>query len=165
MEESGLAFRVAVSAAALMLGSATVAETITERFGKLEIIGEFGNSELRFNGKPLNPNIAGNNFLSFEKKIAFRDRDLVLIQDNGGTSCPSQFHIIDISKRGAIPTKAFGSCTEGIKVQKTKTGLRMTMGGYAGPGVEPQDVDTLTNKRYIYLYVNGKLSENGNPVL
>jgi hypothetical protein len=143
---------------------AAYAEVVSSRFGKLEIVGEWGESKLLFKGRSLAPPVEGNNFLSFEKKVVLADRDLVVVQDNGGTGCPALLYIIDVSKAGAKTTGAFGSCTDLVQITSIANGVRISMQGFVGPAGSQNDIRKALRKRYVYEYQFGTLRLNGKPI-
>lgn len=114
---------------------------------------------LFFQGRPVSPRVEGNSFLSFEKRFEFPNTDLVLVQDTGGTACPAQYYVINVSNRGARASRPFGTCSDLIYVSRTAEGLTVSMPGFMGPFEPRRSGQQAARKRYIYTYTKGAVVE------
>ena len=65
-----------------------VAEDMSTRFGPLSINDE---RMLLFKGRPLHPEVQGNNLLKFVRKFEIDGMDVILLEDIGGTACPELY--------------------------------------------------------------------------
>src|SRR5437016_5330280 len=102
----------------LVCGSVVAQETntVSTRFGALTV-NEAG--VLRFKGTPFKPTIEANNSLDLSEPYQIGSSDVVLITDNGGTSCPALYYFVTVTKTGATVTPAFGTCSDLIKTKRT----------------------------------------------
>lgn len=126
--------------------------------------GEFNINELNvllYNGKPLFPNIQGNNSLSILNIYHNDDSDIILIQNNGGTACPALYHIVEVSSsHDVIATSKFGSCSDLVSFKKSKQGIFVTMPGFQGP-FEPESNQRMAAlQKHSYLYKDGKITQS-----
>jgi hypothetical protein len=119
---------------------------------------------LLFNGKTVRPRVEGNPFLNFKGVHHFRGYDLVLAEIEGGSACAAIYHIVRVSPRGAVATGEFGTCSDLIRVTRTAAGLRMTMPGFMGPTMPASVRDRAARRTHVFLYANGRVTENGRPV-
>lgn len=120
--------------------------------GKLVITGESGEKKLLLNDKLLRDSDGFS--LSFEKKFAVGNKDVVLIMNNsGGTACPVQYFFVTVTSQGVTKlSPEFGSCSDLAKPIKKGTKIIVTMPKMTGRG----------NDKYVYY--NGILTENGQPI-
>lgn len=136
--------------------SVAQAEEQATRFGTLTVDSE---NILHFQGRPVAERVQGNNSLSFEQSFQFPGYDLVLVQDNGGTGCPAQYHIVKVTRAGASATKAFGTCSDLARTTKTKTGLLVTMPDFSSAVQGEAAMHRAARQRHSFTYANGKIQE------
>ena len=135
--------------------------TIQTRFGALTV-NDAG--VLLFKGAPLQPTIEANNSLDLGEAYQIGSSDIVLVTDNGGTACPALYYFVTVTKSGAKPTPAFGSCSDLLKIKRTGDSISVSMPGYAGPS-EPKRAQTrAARERHVFIYRTGVVTENGKPV-
>ncbi|RYG70883.1 hypothetical protein EON80_06535 [bacterium] len=149
--------------ATLMAGvaSAAWAQNYSTRFGTLFIDDEH---VLSFNGKPVQSSVVGNNSLTYIEKFQFgKTKDVVLVQDNGGTACPAQYHFVTLTKSGAKGTKAFGTCNEATKVSRQGDTIRVEMQGFATRFQSEAVQDKAFKEKHVFLFKNGWLTESVLP--
>jgi hypothetical protein len=131
------------------------------RYGTLRVNADH---ILLFNGRPVRPRVEGNSSLEVKTVYHFRGYDLALVEDIGGSGCPALYHVVRLSPRGAIATGEFGTCSDLIRVTRTAAGLRMTMPGFMGPTMPASVRDRAARRTHVFLYANGRVTENGRPV-
>ena len=152
-------FKKIVATLVLSLFVSTVfSKEIPTRFGSLDINEE---NVLLFNNQPLNPEVRGNNSLSLINTYQFDNKDVVLVQDTGGTACPALFHFINVSASGVKATSEFGSCTDLISVKKVKNAVVVKMGGYRPMSFSKAEFRKASKEKFIYIFKDGVLTENG----
>lgn len=146
---------------ALAFSTLVFAENIPTRFGKLEI----KDNMLLFQGRPVSPEVNGNNSLNVKGTYQLGDiSDVVLIQDNGGSGCPAQLYFITLSKAGSKVVGPFGSCIDAIHVKQLSDAISVTMVGFIGAPESDADLAEAAKEKYIYFFKNGVLTENGKRV-
>lgn len=155
-------FRLKTLVVALFFMSSIVfAEDIPTRFGLLQIDSE---NMLLYNNRPLNPEIQGNSRLITNETFQIGNKDIVLIQDVGGTACPSLFYFVSISINGIEATPPFGTCSDLIKTKQIAETISVRMAGFQGP-FEPEEAKRKAAKEiYVFTFKNGVLTENGKIV-
>jgi hypothetical protein len=131
------------------------AETIATRYGSLQINGE---NTLVYKGKPVSPEIQGNNSLSVAASYKSGLEDLFVLQDNGGTGCPAQFYIVALNATGLRATSAFGTCSDLAKIEKKPGEIKVTMPGFQGPGEPASAQRRAAKERVSFIYVDGRLT-------
>ena len=150
-----------LATAALLFSATTMAEDIPTRFGSLKINSE---GMLLFKNRPFNPEIQGNNSLSVIGTYQVDNRDLVLIQDNGGTACPALLHFVSVSASGAKSTAAFGSCSDLITVENNYNSISVTMPGFVGPLESKAAQRKASKEKHVYVFNGAVLTENGKQI-
>ncbi len=150
-----------LAATVLLFSSAVMAEDIPTRFGSLKINDE---GALLFKNRPFKPEIQGNNSLSVMGTYQIDNRDLVLVQDNGGTACPAQFYFISVSASGAKATSEFGTCADLITVKKMPDSISVTMPGYQGSFESKAAQRKASKEKHVYVFNGVVLTENGKPI-
>ncbi|UTH75184.1 hypothetical protein [Chromobacterium sp. IIBBL 290-4] len=143
------------------LASATWADALPTRFGQLQVNDE---NQLLFNGKPLKPEVQGNNGLSLLEKYTIDDKDVVLVQDNGGTACPATYYFATVSKARVSATPGFGTCSDLIKVKQDGVVLTVSMPGYKGEFESKASQKKAGKEKHLFVYKDGRVTENGKPV-
>jgi hypothetical protein len=150
-----------LSLSLLSLASFAHAENISTRFGTLSINNEH---MLLYKNRPLNPEIHGNNSLSVIGTYQLGSSDVVLIRDNGGSSCPAQFYFVTTSASGVKASSAFGTCTDLIEVKPMADSILVTMRGFRGPAAPQAEQRKSVKEKHVYVFKAGALTENGKPV-
>lgn len=151
---------------ALLLLAATSAlaqetNSTTTRFGTLTVSDA---GVLLFNGNPFIPTIEANNSLDLSGPFQIDATDVVLVTDNGGTSCPALLYFVTASKSGAQATPAFGTCSDLIKTKHSGDSISVSMPGYQGPMESKKAQTRAARERHIFIYRGGVVTENGKPV-
>jgi hypothetical protein len=161
-------WKMIVASAALIAGSVFAQPTplpqerqeVVTRFGSLTVNDD---KALSFKGRQFTPPIIGNNSLSLNDPIQIGETDVVLVQDNGGTACPSLYYFVTVSRSGAKATKAFGTCADVTSMKKVGDSIRVVMPGFRGP-FEPESVQLRANRqRHVFVFRAGVITENGKP--
>lgn len=150
-----------LATAALLFSATTMAEDIPTRFGSLKINSE---GTLLFKNRPFNPEIQGNASLSVIGTYQIDNRDLVLIQDTGGTACPVQLYFVSVSTSGAKATSAFGSCADVVAVKNNYNSISIKMPGYRGPFQAKAEYRKASREKYVYVFDGVVLTENGKQI-
>jgi hypothetical protein len=120
--------------------------------------------QLLFKGRPLHPDVVGNNALSLKGTFHLAGADALLFQDLGGEACPYQWYIVTVSRSGAASTPEFGSCGEFLGAALRGQTIVVRTRGFQGP-MEPQAAQVRAAKQtHTYIYSHGKVTENGKPV-
>ncbi len=136
------------------------AENIPTRFGQLEIQDR---TTLLYQGLPLTPEIQGNVSLSVEGVYQIGNRDIVLIQDNGGTACPALLYVVSLSQNGVEATAAFGSCSDLIETEQVADSIYISMPGFVGR-FEPEDAQLKAAEEiHVFIFKDGVLTESKIP--
>ncbi|WP_321926896.1 hypothetical protein [Paraburkholderia guartelaensis] len=139
------------------LGGDRIAET---PFGKLS---ESDDNVLLLDGKPVSPQIQGNNSLSFIAQVALKNRRAVLVQDNGGTACPAMFRWVTLRDDGYTVSNWFGSCSDLAKVSAAAGKLIVTMPDFVGDAAPEAEQKRVARRKMTYVYDGKNLTENGKP--
>lgn len=127
------------------------------RFGNL-VVDE--DNLLHFKGQAVEAKVQGNNSLSVEATYQFPGYDLVLVQDNGGTGCPAEYYVVKVTRAGAVATEAFGTCSDLARPVKTKTGLTVSMPGFASQVQGEAAERRAARERHTFTYAAGQISES-----
>jgi hypothetical protein len=146
---------IAISA----LGQETT--TIQTRFGALTVSDA---GVLLFKGTPVQPTIEANNSLDLSQPYQIGTSDVVLITDNGGTSCPALYYFVTVTKSGAKVTPSFGTCSDLIKIKRTGDSISVSMPGYQGPSESKRAQLRAARERHVFIYHAGVVTENDKPV-
>ena len=88
---------------------------------------------LLFKGKPLKPSIEGNSGLSIIGKYQDGAKDLLVIQDTGGSGCPAQFQMLTVTASQIVASKPFGTCSDLIQIVQEGSIVVISMPGFMGP--------------------------------
>lgn len=134
----------------------TTNNLISTRFGSLKI----KENEIFYEGNPLNPSIQGNTSLSTLGVYSVSNADIVLVRDNGGTSCPSLYYLIYMSKNGVKATPSFGTCGDLIEIKQVNEKLLIVIPEFVGI-FEPETKSTPL-RNTIFTFDGTVLKENGN---
>jgi hypothetical protein len=166
-KENLFMWKIIVASVALIAGSVFAQplpqerQEVVTRFGSLTVNDD---KELLFKGRGLTPSVGGNNSLSLNDPIQMGEADVVLVQDNGGTGCPSLYYFVTVSRTGARATKAFGTCGDVTSVKKVGDSIRVTMPGFRGP-FESESVQLrAARQRHVFIFRAGVVTQNGKPV-
>jgi hypothetical protein len=151
--------------ALLLLASASApaqeTTTIQTRFGALTVSDA---GVLLFKGTPVQPTIEANNSLDLSKPFEIGAADVVLVTDNGGTSCPALYYFVTVTKSGAKVSPAFGTCSDLIKIKHIGDSISVSMPGYQGPSESKRAQQKAARERHVFIYRAGVVTEGGKPV-
>lgn len=112
--------------------------------------------------------IQGNSSLSLVAHLELKDRDVVLLQDNGGTACPALYRFASITAQGIAVTPEFGTCSDiaAITHQPPSPGKDpepvVTMTGFLGPFESSQAQKHATMRAHRYVLRRGQVKELGS---
>ena len=137
---------------------------VKTRFGTVSVRDD--DKALLFKGKPVQPAIEGNSNLHIVAQYEWGADDVLLLQDTGGSACPSQFRIVQLSAKGLKTSPAFGTCSDLIYPSfDAKTGVTVTMVGFAGPFDSAAAQKKAGMGKAVYRWDGkGTLMENGRVV-
>jgi len=161
---------VVTAAFAVSLVSTVLAGSVqvTTRFGALTVETIAGRVNFQgrvlYEGRPLHPDVRGNNALYVAQKFQLAGSDAVLFRDAGGTACPDLWYFVSVSPSGAASTPEFGSC--GSLVGTTQKGQTIVVRtrGFLGP-FEPEAARANASKQtHEFVYHAGVVTENGKAV-
>ena len=131
------------------------------RFG---VVAVDKNATLTVNGEPVKPTVQGNSSLTLEKVFQLNDRDLVLVQDDGGQACPALYYIVILRRMNATTFGSFGTCAEYISAEQNGQSITMKLPGYSGP-FEGQSSRAKSSRTIeTFVYANGRMTEDGKSV-
>lgn len=138
----------------MVSGIGSYEKSFKTRYGALTINDD--TRTLQFKGKPVLPNVEGNNSLSIIATYELGKNDVVLLQSNGGTACPAQYIFITISTAGVRATPEFGTCSDIIHVTSDlKNSVKVVMIGTTGP-FEPSAARRKAGmSKAVFRYLNG----------
>lgn len=148
----------------LLAGASALAQetnAITTRFGALTVSDA---GVLLFKGTPVQPTIEANNSLDLSQPYQIGGSDVVLITDNGGTSCPALYYFVTATKSGAKVTPSFGTCSDLTRIKRTDDSISVSMPGYQGPSESKRAQLRAARERHVFIYHAGVVTENGKPV-
>ena len=137
--------------------SSIYAQDIPTRFGKLTINDE---NILLYKNKSFNPEIQGNSSLSHLGTYALGTKDIVLIQDNGGTGCPALLYLITLSESKVKASQPFGTCSDLIKVKATDKNVLVTMTGFQGPFESEKAQEKAAREKHLYSFNGEKIKHS-----
>ena len=138
--------------------------TVKTRFGTVSVRDD--DKALLLKGKPVQPAIEGNSNLHIVARHEWGADDVLLLQDTGGSACPAQFRILQLSVKGLKTSPAFGTCSDLIYPSfDAKTGVTVTMVGFAGPFESAAAQKKAGLSKAVYRWDGrGTLLENGRVV-
>jgi hypothetical protein len=136
-------------------------DELSTRHGKLSTSTD---NVLLFNGKPVKPEVQGNNSLSFVEKFQLGNTDVVLVQDNGGSACPAQYHFVTVAASGIRVSPSFGSCSDLAEVSRKGDQILVSMPGFVGPFESKAAQAKAARRKHVFVYANGVVTENGKPI-
>jgi hypothetical protein len=141
-----------------VMAQAEAAYRLATRFGELSVRKD---EILRFEERPLEPELKSSNGLYLRDPFAIGDADVVLVTGVGGTACPDVYWFVTVTKTEVRATPRFGTCSVALSVQQEGSSIRVTMRGYRGP-MEPQaEQRKAAATTHTFLYTNGVVSELG----
>jgi hypothetical protein len=141
-------------------GSAALAGEIATRYGGLKVGGRFQN-EISFKGRRL---VQADNGLSEVRTFKVGGKDVVLLQETGGSACPALYYFVTVSPSGARATRAFGTCAEQISVSQKGDRILVSMPGHLGPFEPAGAREKAAKEKHVFTYRAGMVSESGKPV-
>ena|SRR2546425_1381502 len=156
-------FIISITLLLFVSANALAQETNTTRtrFGALTVSDA---RVLLFKGAPVEPKIEANNSMDLSEPYQIGASDVVLVTDNGGTSCPALYYFVTVTKSGAKVTPSFGTCSDLIKVKRTGDSISVSMPGYQGPFESKRAQLRAARERHVFIYRAGVITENGKPV-
>jgi hypothetical protein len=125
-------------------------------------IGE--DNVLLYDGKPLDPEIQGNNSLEIVQTLRLGSSDVALIADNGGSACPTLYYMVSVSAAGPKASATFGTCSDLIRVGQEGDTIWMTMPAYRGPFSSKLEQQRAAKEVHRFVYKSGVVTENGKPI-
>lgn len=135
-------------------------KSVEMRYGVLKINDD---NEILIGKNKLKSSIEANNGLSIVFSTELGSKDIALVMNSGGSSCPALFHIVNFDKRNYAVSKEFGTCSDLVNFTiMDEKNLKIEMVGFAGPH-EPEK-EKLKSMKVVttFIYnVNGRLKENG----
>jgi hypothetical protein len=154
---------------ASLLPAAVLADNngLVTRYGTLTMQAENRvnfEGRLFFHGKPLRPDVRGNNALYLRKTFRLANADTLLFEDSGGTGCPYLWYFVTVSRSGATATHAFGSCGELIDSAQSGQTITLRTHGFLGPFEPAAAQRKASGETHIYVFRHGVVTENGKAV-
>ena len=157
-------FCTTVLAAVLLalLGSEARAQSepayrVATRFGELSVRRD---EVLRFNERPLEPLLKGNNGLYVGNPFVIGESDVVLITVVGGTACPRLYWFVTVTRSGATATPAFGTCSVALTVTHSGDSIRVSMRGYRGPFEPAAERNKAAAQTHLFVFHDGVVTED-----
>ena len=86
-------------------------------------------------------------------------RDVVLVQETGGTTCPALYYFVYVSASGAGATPAFGTCNALTRVIRKGARLLVTMAGFPGPFERTPARARAAGETHVFTYRAGAVTE------
>lgn len=148
----------------LLAGAGALAQEgniITTRFGALTISDA---GTLLFKGNPLDPPFEEDAGLSLSQLNQIGDADVVLVTLDGGKACPALYYFVTVRESGAKITHAFGTCSDLIKITRTRDSISVSMPGFAGDFESKKAQRRAALEKHVFIYRAGVVTENGKPV-
>lgn len=142
--------------ALLLASTAASAQTLRTRFGSVAVNAD---NVLMVNGQIMQPQVTGNNELRIVHRYQLRTMDLVLIEDVGGTSCPSTYYVLRMDRADSQVSHPFGTCATMGRVTQAATGLTFEMIGYSPPNSSRSIQQAAMREQHRYVYANGRISD------
>jgi hypothetical protein len=136
---------------------------VKTRFGLVSVRED--DNRLLFKGKPVVPAIEGNNSLDIVAHYEMGQSDVLLLQDTGGTACPTLFHFITVNAAGVRVTPEFGTCSDIIypSMNSETATVTITTNGFMGPFEPEAEKQKAYMTKTVFRFVNGRVTENGKP--
>ena len=134
-------------------------KTIKTCYGILSISPD--TNTLQFKGKPVLPNIEGNNGLSIVRSYEIGKDNVVLLQNNGGTACPALYVFVKTNAAGLRATPEFGTCSGIIyPTSDLKNSVTVAMNGFMGPFNTTVEQRKAGMTKTVFRYADGSVSKN-----
>jgi hypothetical protein len=156
------------------VGAARVGSAIDDY--RSEVVTRFGvmaadrdRLTLLWQGKPLWPSGSGS-FSIVRHYSSWRQGELLLVQNTGGSACPALYHFIEVSPQGAVASQEFGTCSDLVYpfVKNDASGkpeIVVRMVAYVGPfGTEAQRREA-AHTRIEYVFNGKHLTRNGQRIV
>jgi hypothetical protein len=157
-------FCTTVLAAALLalVGSEARAQSapayrVATRFGELSVRRD---EVLRFNERPLEPLLKGNNGLYVGKPFVIGEADVVLVTVVGGTACPDLYWFVTVTRAGASATPSFGTCSVALSVTRAGDTIAVSMRGYRGPFEPEAERAKAAAQTHVFVFHDGVVTED-----
>ena len=140
----------------ILASTVASAQSLRTRYGTVAVNAD---KVLLVNGQIMQPQVTGNNELHIVHRYQLRTMDLVLIEDVGGTSCPSTYYVLQMDRANSQVSHAFGTCATMGRVTQTATGLTFEMIGYSPPNSSRSMQQAAMREQHRYSYANGRISD------
>ncbi len=128
-----------------------LSETNTEtRFGILQINPR--TKTLLWHNKATTPTIQGRNGLMIVGHYHAEKGDVLVVENQGGQACPSQYRVVFVNQKGLTASPEFGTCSEYFSVDQLHPD---------GADIRVADTSGPRPKAVIYRFANGVLTQNG----
>jgi len=138
-------------------------KTMKTRYGVLSVRED--DNTLLFKGKPVSPDIEGNNSLSIVASYELGKNDVFLLESAGGTACPALYRFVRINGSGLHATSEFGTCSDIIyPTSDLKESVTVAVVGFAGSGESAAAQRRAAMTKTVYKYLNGQIWVNGKPL-
>ncbi len=136
--------------------------TVKTRQGQLTVADD---NTLRLRGKPVLPQIQGNNFLGILMHYEIGNQDVVLLQNSGGSACPALYQFVILQAGSAKATPEFGSCSDITSPRwDGKNTVTLDMLGYAGPMNSEKEQRQAAMTKETYTYTQGRVMHKGKEI-
>jgi hypothetical protein len=139
------------------LAQSEPAYRVATRFGELSVRRD---EVLRFNERPLEPLLKGNNGLYVGNPFVIGEADVVLITVVGGTACPRLYWFVTVTRSGATATPSFGTCSVALTVTRTGDTIRVSMRGYRGPFEPEAERSKAAAQTHVFVFRDGVVTED-----
>ena len=98
------------------------------------------------------PEIRGNESIDILDVFHMGAKDVVLLQDNGGSGCPALLMFATVDKASVVASAEFGTCATAMRVLRSKDSIIVTQPLLYGHG----------SKRYVFH--DGVVTEHGKAI-
>lgn len=163
-------YRTIVSWSLVIISMSVFAEDATSyktRYGQFQIKASdtYPSGALYFDQKLVQPLIEGNNSLSVKGVYKLNKDDVLLVQDHGGSGCPTTLYFVKLSPiKNVSVSPAFGSCSDLLTVLKTKDQIIVKMPDFMGDAESGEQERKIAKHKITYIYDGKVITENGRLV-
>lgn len=135
-------------------------KSVTLKGGKLEVIAGADGVKLMFDDRQL---YNGNLNLSMIEKFVIADREIVLVEDTGGTACPYMYFFVTVlSSRFITVSKSFGTCANFANVEVKDDSVFVLMSGFMGPFELAASQISAADEKHTYVFHNNLVDEDSS---
>lgn len=110
--------------------------------------------------------VQGNSALHLAAHLELQDRDIVLLQDTGGSACPALYRFATLTPSGIVVTPEFGTCSgiAALTLLAPSTGgslpePQLAMTGYMGPFEPLQERQRAAMRLHRFVLSQGQVQE------